>query len=332
MMATAIEAPSAGDRLLPCKSRIGSWLVGRELGRGGMASVHDVAHMRFGARAAIKIAHRAIFNDTFTPATFLREARITHAIEHRGVIDIRSTGTHDGRPYIVMERLVGTTLGARLGGGQSLTREQAIDVLLELCDILRVAHAAGVVHRDLKLDNVFLLETPYAPEKRVKLLDWGVAHVAGEDDPFRGLIAGTLVYVAPELIRGDPVTPAADIYSLAVLAYHLLCRRPPFAAGSDLALISMHLRSEPPRASLAWGGIPDELDELLYAMLSKHPGERPTLDAIVRSLRAARAGLARGPLPDPFGRPVLPSPPLTAGWISLAIAVSAAVALISALP
>jgi serine/threonine protein kinase len=327
-----MTAPSVSDRLLPCRSRIGSWLVGRELGRGGMASVHEVVHTKFGGRAAIKIAHRAIFNDAFTPAMFLREARITHAVEHPGVIDIRSTGTHDGRPYMVMEKLVGRSLGARVDGGGSLTREQALDVLLELCDILRAAHAKGVVHRDLKLDNVLVLDTPYAPGKHVKLLDWGVAHVAGEDDPFRGLIAGTLVYVAPELIRGDAVTPAADVYSLAVLAYHLLCRRPPFAAGSDLALISMHLRSEPPRASLAWCGIPDDLDELLYAMLSKLPGERPTLEDVERGLRMARARLGSGPLPDPFGRPVLPAPPLTAGWISLAIAVSAAVALISALP
>jgi serine/threonine-protein kinase len=297
-----------------------------------MASVHEVVHTKFGGRAAIKIAHRAIFNDAFTPATFLREARITHAIEHPGVIDVRSTGMHEGRPYLVLEKLVGRALGARVDGAASLTREQALDVLLELCDILRAAHAAGVVHRDLKLDNVFLLDAPYADGKRVKLLDWGVAHVTGEDDPFRGLIAGTLVYVAPELIRGDAVTPAADIYSLAVLAYHLLCRRPPFAAGSDLALISMHLRSEPPRASLAWCGIPDDLDELLYTMLSKLPGERPTLEAVEHGLRVARARLARGVPADPFGRPVLPTPPLSAGWISLAIAVSAAVALISALP
>jgi serine/threonine-protein kinase len=281
-----------------------------------MASVHAVVHTRLGGRAALKIAHRSVFNDSFTPETFLREARITHAIEHPGVIDIRASGMHDGRPYLVMEHLIGSPLGARIDAGPPMPREHALEILLELCDILHAAHAAGIVHRDLKLDNVFVVDAPFANGKRVKLLDWGVAHVAGEDDPFRGLIAGTLVYVAPELIRGDAVTPAADVYALAVLAYHLLCRRPPFASRNDLDLISMHLRADPPRASHAWFDIPHELDQLLYAMLSKDPGDRPTLDDVELELRLALAELA---------------PPRRRAWIGLALAVSAAIALMTAL-
>ena len=328
---------------LPRGSRVGSWIVERELGRGGMASVHAVTHAKLGGRAAIKIAHRSIFTEAYTPTTFLREARIARKIEHPGVVEVVATGNHDGRPYLVIERLAGETVGQRVDR-EGLPRREALNVLLELCDILRATHAAGIVHRDLKLDNVFFLDAPYADGKRVKLLDWGVAHVIGDDDPFRGLIAGTLVYVAPELVRGDTVTPAADIYSLAVLAYHLLCRRPPFAAPSDLALISMHLREDPPRASTAWPEIPKSLDDLLLRMLAKTPADRPSLDAIEAGLRAALAELSPPPPPrpsllarltrmppgDPFGRPVLPVPPFRPGWIGLAIALLATAGLLSA--
>src|SRR5262249_35814678 len=131
---------------------------------------------------------------------------------------------------------------------------------------------------------IFLCDTPFANEQRVKLLDWGVAAVLGEEDPFRGLIAGTLTYVAPEQIRGDPLTAAADIYSLAVLAYHLLCRRPPFA-GADLALLQLHLRAEPPPPSWAWPDAPPALESLLVRMLSKLPDDRPSLDEVERVLR-----------------------------------------------
>ncbi|HUS30231.1 MAG TPA: serine/threonine-protein kinase [Kofleriaceae bacterium] len=333
------------DALIP-GSRVSSWRVETELGRGGMASVHAVTHMKFGKRAAIKIAHKSILGDSFSPQTFHREARIVHTVDHPGVIDVFATGTCDGRPYLVMEKLAGQTLGARVDAGPPMDRREAINILLELVDILRATHAAGVVHRDLKLDNVFITDTTYADNRRVKLLDWGVAHVEGEEDPFRGLIAGTLTYVAPEQIRGDALTGAADIYSLAVLAYHLLCRRAPFHAGNDLALIHLHLRAEPPKPSVAWPECPQEVEALLLQMLAKHPEERPSLDVVETVLRDAldiidvpprfaegssahialpvedpqpwfarwltakpatqQASTTSAVLADPFGRPVLP--------------------------
>ena len=249
-----------------------------------MASVHAVVHSKFGKRAAIKIAHKSILGDSFSPETFHREARVVHAVDHPGVIDVFATGTCEGRPYLVMEKLVGTSLGARVDHGP-MNRREAVEILLELVDILRATHSAGVVHRDLKLDNVFITEKPFADHRHVKLLDWGVAHVEGEEDPFRGLIAGTLTYVAPEQIRGDALTGAADIYSLAVLAYHLLCRRPPFLANNDLALIHLHLRAEPPRPRSAWPECPPELDALLVQMLAKDSEDRPSLDVIEEVLR-----------------------------------------------
>jgi len=190
---------------------------------------------------------------------------------------------------------------------------------------------------------VFVCDEPFAGGKRVKLLDWGVADVTGEDDPFRGLIAGTLTYVAPEQIRGDALTPAADIYSLAVVAYHLLCRRPPFVAKTDLELIHLHLRAEPPRPNIAWPSIPRELDQLLVAMLAKAPEDRPSLDEVARVLAKMLAQLAptrrpfvedlpaRPPV-DMLGRPaLLPCPSLSAAWVGIAALIVGLAGLISAL-
>lgn len=335
-----------------------------------MSSVHAVVHAKFGKRAAIKIAHRAVLGEGGMSAkTFLREARIVHAVEHPAVIDVFATGTYDGRPYLVMEKLVGTSLGRRVDDGPPIPRRDAIEILLELCHVLRAAHGAGIVHRDLKLDNVFLCEVPFADGRRVKLLDWGVAYVEGEEDPFRGLIAGTLTYVAPEQIRGDGLTGAADIYSLAVLAYHLLCRRPPFA-GSDLALLHMHLRAEPPPPRIAWPEVPPELDALLVRMLAKQAEDRPSLDEVEDVLRRAlgvveqpmrfaegsAANIAIPPAQPPtdgawylrwlkargassvelpadvLGRPMLPAPPLTASWMAIGLAIAGLAGLLSALP
>jgi serine/threonine protein kinase len=328
-----------------------------------MASVYAVLHTKFGKRAAIKIAHRSILCDNFTADTFLREARIVHAVDHPAVIDVFATGSCDARPYLVMERLSGMTLGQRVDQGPPMDRREALEILLELCDVLRAAHDAGIVHRDLKLDNVFITDKPFADNRRVKLLDWGVAHVEGEEDPFRGLIAGTLTYVAPEQIRGDALTGAADIYSLAVLAYHLLCRRPPFAAGNDLALIHLHLRAQPPRPSFAWPECPAAVEDLLVRMLAKLPEHRPTLDEVESCLRDALSVVELPPrfaegssahiilprtegawylrwlmirrvepemtLQDPLGRPVLPAPPFKLGWACLGAVVAAAAGLMS---
>ncbi len=276
--------------------KAGAWKVEGELGKGGMAQVYAVVHQGFGKRAALKLAHKAILGDQFTPDTFLREARIVHLVNHPCVTDVFATGTYDGRPYLVMERLEGQTLGARVDAGP-LDRCEAIWILRELCDVLGAAHEAGVIHRDLKLDNIFLLDTPCSGGHRLKLLDWGVATILGERDPLEGMIAGTLTYVAPEQVRADDLTPAADIYSLGVLAYQLLLGAPPFASTNDLELIKQHVRATPPRPSATWADIPPELEGLLLAMLAKRPEDRPSL-AMIDAVLARAAALLSPPVPS----------------------------------
>ncbi|MGE3548033.1 MAG: serine/threonine-protein kinase, partial [Kofleriaceae bacterium] len=203
---------------LPPGHRVGAWQIVSELGRGGMGAVYAVTHHGFGKRAALKVCHASVLRTELSAETFLREARVVHLIDHPGVCDVFATGTFGGRPYLAMERLYGQTLG-HLVHRRLVGHDRALELLIELCDILSAAHSAGVVHRDLKLDNVFVLDRPGAGGYQIKLVDWGVAHVMREHDPLQGMIVGTLTYVAPEQARGEPITPAADVYSLAVLAY-----------------------------------------------------------------------------------------------------------------
>ncbi|HET9626632.1 MAG TPA: serine/threonine-protein kinase [Kofleriaceae bacterium] len=286
--------------------RIGPWRIERELGRGGMATVYAAVHSRFAKRAALKLAHREAIGPTMTPEAFLREARMANLVDHAGVTEVFATGSYDGRPYLAMERLAGRSLGAVLDEVGALPRGEAIEILLELCDVLAAAHAAGVTHRDLKLDNVFVLDQIGAGGRRTKLLDWGMAKIAGEPDPLRGLIAGTLTYVAPEQVRGEDITSAVDVYALGVLAYQLLVGQPPFAAKNDLELLDKHLRDEPPRPIALAPDLPAALDALMVAMLAKQPADRPALAEVARVLREAKTAPRRpraAPTVDLIGRP-----------------------------
>jgi serine/threonine-protein kinase len=282
-----------------------------------MATVYAVVHTRFGKRAALKLVHDGILGPQFTRETFLREARIANLVDHPGVTEVFATGSFAGRPYLAMERLRGRSLGALLEEG-ALPRDTAIDLLLELCDVLAAAHAAGVVHGDLKVENVFVLDEPGAGGRRTRLLDWGIARIAGEDDPLRGIIAGTLTYVAPEQIRCDELTPAADVYALGVLGYRLLLGAPPFCADNDLDLIRKHLCGVPPTPRSLWPAIPARLEAILVAMLAKQPAKRPALAGVAEVLRAVRPRIrsprrwlappAR-PAADVIGRPILTALP-----------------------
>jgi len=281
---------------------VGPWRVEGELGRGGMGAVYAVVHEAIGKRAAMKVIHQHMFTPAYTAERFLLEARAVNVVTHPNIVDIFESGTlDDGRPYLIMERLRGKTLGERLDDGR-IPPLEVIDYLLPLCDALAAAHAAGVVHRDIKLDNVFLVDSQatialgsggHGP--LVKLLDWGIASVASVDAgrSFRDMLVGTPRYVAPEQARGEPATPASDVYSLGIVAYELFLESPPFIADSAAEVLAMHLTEAPPPPRDVWPQIPDALERLLLAMLVKPARQRPTIVQVAEGLRAARAELSR---------------------------------------
>src|SRR3954464_13947418 len=174
-LANPLRAQRADSDDMRAGDKAGPWIVERELGRGGMGSVYAVTHEDIGKKAALKVMHRRLITSS-SAERIVQEARVVNQVGHPNIVDIFETGSlPDGRPYIVMERLEGVPLSFRADEGKILP-DQVIGILLQVCDALIAAHAANVVHRDLKLDNISLTDTPDDPaQPRVKLLDWGIA-------------------------------------------------------------------------------------------------------------------------------------------------------------
>jgi len=288
-------APESPDVLVP-GAKAGPWIVERELGRGGMGAVYAVVHEDIGKRAALKVVHKRLLGPSFNSDRMLLEAKVVNQVGHPNIVDIFETGKlSDGRPYIVMERLEGQPLSTRADNGKLLP-DLVVGILLQICDALIAAHAAGVVHRDLKLDNVFLVDNPEDPDMpKVKLLDWGIAKLIHTDvkHTVEGQLVGTPQYLSPEQARGQVVTPQSDVYSLGVMAYELFLEQLPFEAETAAEVMAMHLRVPPPPPSELWPDVPPRLQDLLLAMLAKHASARPTSLEVARRLQAVREDFQR---------------------------------------
>jgi serine/threonine-protein kinase len=294
-------------------TRLGDWVVQSKIGEGGMGTVYAALHAEIGKHAAIKVIRAALCATEFGGERFVQEARVVNQIGHPNIVDIFHIGRlADGRPYLVMELLRGSTLAERLDAGRVLVAD-GLDLLLQICSALTAAHDAGVIHRDLKPDNIFIADTHHGPQ--VKLVDWGIAKLSAPGLSAgtvtrSGVLIGTPQYISPEQARGKPVDAGTDIYSLGAIAYELLLEAPPFTADNVADLITMHLREPVPPPSDVWPDIPPALEALLIQMLAKEPADRPTLARVVDTLTAVRAELERarsqrqrlatGSLPPPF--------------------------------
>lgn len=274
---------------------VGPWRIEGELGRGGMSTVYAVLHTEIGKRAALKVVHSHVLSPEFPAEKVLLEAQVVNQIEHSSIVDIFENGTlPDGRPFLVMERLHGCSLEQQISNVR-LTADEVIGILLQMCAALTAAHAARVVHCDLKPENVFLVANGDAPGWRVKLLDWGIARiVAPRARSGRAEMAvGTPRYISPEQVQGKEPLPASDIYSLGVMAYELFLEEQLFVADSTVEILKLHLNAVPPPPEEIWPGIPQALSELLLSMLAKKPAERPTAVAVSAALLAVREELRR---------------------------------------
>ncbi|MEO8706402.1 MAG: serine/threonine-protein kinase, partial [Kofleriaceae bacterium] len=235
-----------------------------------------------GRVVAIKFLHRSTDDEAVT--RFLTEARAVNQISHAGIVEIFGFGTlDDDRHYFVMELLAGQTLGALLEERGSLPIDEALPILRGIALAVDAAHAAGIAHRDLKPDNVFVL-----PDGRTKLIDFGIAKLVGDDAPpitTTGAMLGSPKYMSPEQCRGSMVGLATDQYSFGALAYHVLVGTPPFA-GDALALALHHLNDRPVMPA----SVSKHVDRMLRALLEKDPAARPqTLAEAVDAMAGGRS-------------------------------------------
>jgi serine/threonine-protein kinase len=260
------------------------------LGRGGMGTVWEARHLVTQREVALKLVRGAIGERA--RRRLVREARVSSAIEHPAVVPVLDAfELSDGSPVLVMERLRGRSLRARLDADGPMSLDEAGRVLGTIAEALAAAHAVGIVHRDLKPDNVFLCDGPGAP---VRVLDFGIAKVMGGDslDVTRtGELLGTPAYMAPEQLFGEPeVDGAADVWALGVTAYECLVGRRPFQASGAGALLKAIAAG--PVLPLADAKLPAAARPLVSRMLCVDRKERASLDDIRAELARWAAGRA----------------------------------------
>lgn len=231
---------------------IGKVVAGRyrleaRLGEGGMGVVYRARHVLIERVVALKLIRPDLRGETHLRAWMLREARAANRVDHAHIIDIHDIGeTEEGELYLVMEHLVGTPLSAELARGP-MPIARSVDVLEQMCAALARAHDLGVVHRDLKSDNILLTQRG-GRKDFVKILDFGLAAIAR--DPRlapKGAVFGTPEYMSPEQARGEEAGPQSDLYALGVLFFEMLTGQLPFRANDRDTLLEMQRTAPPPR-------------------------------------------------------------------------------------
>jgi serine/threonine protein kinase len=263
------------------------------LGAGGMGRVYEVEHVELGKRFVLKVLIRALADRPDLVLRLRNEWRALARLDHPNIVNVTDAGTSgSGVPYFVMERLEGETLGARLARERRVAPRDAVKLLAMVVDGLAAAHSIGVVHRDVKPGNIFLVAGG-SP----KLLDFGVAKSADVVNVVtgRGVAVGTPRYMAPEQVKGERVDGRSDLYACGLVLFEMLTGVGPFDDARDSnELLLAHATRPPPRVSEFVMGVPPELDELLGELLCKDPRGRPEhasdVAARLRSL-AALAGV-----------------------------------------
>jgi len=333
--ATDEPAPARSSMLEP-GSVFGPYQIVELLGAGSMGEVYLAEHRVLGRRVAIKRLCRHYAADPALVRRFFFEARRMSQLDHPNVVDVIDFIDLGSEQAYVMELLQGCSLSQLLGNGRPLPLERGLAIGQQLCDALAAVHAAGIVHRDVKPANVFLVDAG-TPREQVKLLDFGVSRFVdqetGDSDnrTAAGALLGTPGYLAPEQIENAQVDQRADLYALGVVLYQMVTGRKPFAADSWPQLLLMHATQQPtPPGVLAPQPIPPPLDAIILRCLGKDPAQRPaTAQAVGHALARIAAELAAGDQAHTIGEPS-PSALRSLRWWSIGAALVAALATLAA--
>ncbi|HKQ97875.1 MAG TPA: serine/threonine-protein kinase, partial [Candidatus Polarisedimenticolia bacterium] len=264
---------------------LGPYTIVGPLGAGGMGEVYRARDARLQRDVAIKVLPPALVADPERLRRFEQEARAAGQLNHPNIVVVYDTGTHAGTPYVVEELLEGDTLRGRLAGG-AIPARKAIDYARQIALGLAAAHQRGIVHRDLKPENLFV-----TPDGRVKILDFGLAKLvrpemsggipaealtsaptaAGTD---AGVVLGTVGYMSPEQVRGQPADHRTDIFSFGSILYEMLSGRRAWSAPSSVETMNAILKEDPPDLGRSVADLPPGLERIVQHCLEKSPDER----------------------------------------------------------
>jgi eukaryotic-like serine/threonine-protein kinase len=281
--------PERGDALAAGRV-LGGVTLERTIGHGSSAAVYAGAEADSATPRAVKVwAPPGGADDAAQRARFLDEAQRIQALDHPGIVRVYRSGTQDGLSYIVCELFPGGSLARYAGPEHRLPEPLVLDIAAQLAQALDYAHRQGVVHRDVKPSNaLFDLAT-----RRAALSDFGVARGLDAQASRSGVLVGSPVYMAPELLAGQSASASSDLYALAVLSFELLAGRAPFAAGSMGALLRAVAQAAPPPLATLRPDWPEavaaRLDRWVAPLLAKNPAQRPADGAAWAALARAAA-------------------------------------------
>ncbi|MEO5534996.1 MAG: protein kinase [Pseudolysinimonas sp.] len=266
----------------------GRYQLSSRVAIGGMGEVWQATDLVIGRTVAIKILKEEYLGDPGFLERFRAEARHAALVNHEGIANVFDYGEEDGSAFLVMELVPGEALSTILERERVLPTDKVLDIVAQTANALQAAHAAGLVHRDIKPGNLLI-----TPEGRVKITDFGIARIADQVPlTATGQVMGTVQYLSPEQASGHPASPTTDIYSLGIVAYEALAGRRPFTGESQVAIAMAQINEAPPELPVT---ISEPVRNLVYACIAKKPADRPQTAAhLARAAQALRRGDVAG--------------------------------------
>ena len=264
-MSTSQQADPLIGRLVD-----GRYRVRARIARGGMATVYVATDLRLERRIALKVMHGHLSDDTVFQSRFIQEARAAARLADPHVVNVFDQGQDGDMAYLVMEYLPGITLRELLREQRRLTVPQTVTIMDAILSGLAAAHRAGIVHRDVKPENVLLAE-----DGRIKIGDFGLARATTANTATGAQLLGTIAYLAPELVTRGMADARSDIYSLGIMLYEMLVGEQPYKGEQPMQIAFQHATDSVPRPSAKNPGVPEQLDELVLWATEKSPDDRP---------------------------------------------------------
>ena len=269
----AARAKKSKDPLLG-KVVAGRYRLESQLGEGGMGVVYRARHVLIDRVVALKLIRPDLRGETHLRAWMVREARAANRVDHAHIVDIHDVGeTEEGELYLVMEYLIGDSLSSQIAKGP-MPIARAVDILEQMTAALARAHDLGVVHRDLKSDNI-MITARGGRKDFVKILDFGLAALTR--DPRlapKGAVFGTPEYMSPEQARGEDAIASSDLYALGILFFEMLTGRLPFRSGDRDELLEMQRKARPPSPRKHRSEVPEHAEQIILKLLEKDPANR----------------------------------------------------------
>lgn len=245
------------------------YVIDRAIARGGMATVYRCVDVRLGREVAAKVMHEQYVHDPVFRDRFRREARAMAQLSHPNLVNVYDFSAQGESVFLIMELITGGTLRELLDERGPMPPHAAAAVMRGMLTGLAVAHGKGLIHRDIKPDNVLINS-----DHRVKLADFGLVRAAADATHSTDQIIGTVAYLSPEQVDGSTMTCASDVYSAGIVLFELLTGRTPFAGETPLAHAYARLSQDIPAPSSLIGGVPKLFDELVATATARHPEDR----------------------------------------------------------